>query len=57
MQTNQDDKILISKVLDKIEMSKIKNKIANTEFLNEYQISVIKKELNKIKAKNYCFTG
>ena len=57
MQTNQEDKILISKALDKIEMSKIKNKIANTEFLNEYQISVIKKELNKIKAKNYCFAG
>lgn len=57
MQNNQEDKIIISKVLDKLKTSKIRNKITNTEFLNEYQISIIKRELDRINTSNYCFTG
>lgn len=57
MQNNQEDKIIISKVLDKLETSKIRNRITSTEFLNEYQISIIKRELDRINASNYCFTG
>ena len=55
MQTNQNDKILIPKIMDKIMFSK--KKITNTEFLNEYQISVIDKELRRNKEKNYFFEG
>lgn len=53
MQNN--DKLLISKILDKIRFSK--NRIINSEFLNEYQISLIEKELRKIGATNYFFEG
>ena len=53
MQNN--DKLLISKILDKIKFSK--NRITNTEFLNEYQISMVEKELRKIGATKYFFEG
>jgi len=53
----QNEKILISKIFDKIKFSKTRNKITNSEFLNEFQINVIKNELSKIKEKNYIFTG
>lgn len=53
----QTDKLLISKIIDKIKFSKIKNKITNSEFLNDFQINMIKKELAKNKEKNYFFTG
>lgn len=57
MKVNQDDKILISKIIDKINFSKTKNKITNSQFLNEYQIAMIEKELKKIKETNYFFEG
>lgn len=53
MQSN--DKILLSKITDKIKFSK--NRITNSEFLNEYQITIIEKELRKIGIKNYFFEG
>lgn len=53
MQNN--DKLLISKILDKIKFSK--NRITNSEFLNEYQITIIEKELRKMCVKNYFFEG
>jgi len=55
MQTNQNNQILIPKIKDKIRFSK--NKIINTEFLNEYQISIIDKELKRNKETNYFFEG
>lgn len=53
MQSN--DKLLISKIIDKIKFSK--NKITNSEFLNEYQISIVEKELKRIGDTNYFFEG
>lgn len=55
MQKNQDDKILIPKVMDKIFFSK--KKITNTSFFNEHEISVIEKELRSNREKNYFFEG
>lgn len=55
MQINQNEKILIPKIMDKIRFSK--SRITNTEFLNEYQISIIDKELRKKKEENYFFEG
>lgn len=49
------DKLLISKITDKIKFSK--NRITNSEFLNEYQISMVEKELRRMGAKNYFFEG
>lgn len=53
MQNN--DKLLLSKITDKIKFSK--NKITNSEFLNEYQISMIEKELRRMGNTNYFFEG
>lgn len=52
-----EDKLIIAKLMDKIEISKTRNKIINTEFLTIYQKEIIKKQLNKIKFKNYIFFG
>ena len=54
MESNQ---LLIAKIEDKIKKSKIQNKIANTEFLNESQIAFSKKELIKQKETRYFFFG
>lgn len=53
MQNN--DKLLMPKIIDKIKFSK--NRVTNSEFLNEYQISMIDKELKRIGQKNYFFEG
>ncbi len=53
----EQDKLLIAKVLDKIEYSNIKNKIVNTDFLDMYQKNLIQKLLDIIKVNNYVFFG
>jgi len=55
MQNNEDDKLLIAKVLDKIKISNTQNKITNSYFLNEFQINMLEKQLQK--EKQYFFTG
>ena len=52
-----EDKMLLAKIMDKVKISKTKNKILNTEFLTTYQREIVEKELNKIKVKNYMFFG
>ncbi len=52
-----DNKLLIAKTEDKINICKTKKKITVTEFLNEYQIAILEKELKKNKEKNYIFYG
>ena len=54
---NQEDKLLLSKVLDKIEFCKTKNKIENTDFLNLAEQDLVDKFLKRIKIKNYYFFG
>ena len=54
---NQDDKILLSFVLDKIAFAETRNKIENTNFLSIYEISLVETFLKKIKYNNYCFWG
>lgn len=54
---NKEEKILLAKLNDKIRLCKTKNKLVNTEFLNMYQENIIRKELERIKAKNYILTG
>lgn len=54
---NQEEKLLLAKVLDKLEFSKSKNKIENTDFLNLYEQDLIDKFLKKIKYTNYYFFG
>ena len=54
---NQEDRILLSYILDKISFTETRNKIENTNFLNLYQISLVEKFLKKIKYDNFCFWG
>lgn len=54
---NQEDKLLLAKVLDKIEFCKTKNKIEYTDFLNLAEQDLAYKFLKKIKFANYYFFG
>lgn len=52
-----EDKLLISKMLDKIELSKSKNKIEYTDFLDMYQKHLLEKILKQEKVENYIISG
>ena len=54
---NQEDKILLAVVLDKIEFCKSKNKIESTDFLNLAEQDLVDKFLKKINFQNYYFFG
>lgn len=54
---NEEDKLLLSKILDKINFTKEKNKISNTDFLNLYEQKITEEFLKKIKEENYIFYG
>ena len=53
----QDDKMCLSKVLDKIEASKARDRIEYTDFLDLAQIELVQKFINKIKIENYLSYG
>ncbi len=55
--TKEEDRLLIAKVLDKMEAAKSKNKITNTNFLDMYQKNLVKNLLNSIKYENYMLFG
>lgn len=54
---NQEDRILLSYVLDKINFVETRNKIESTNFLSLYQTSLVESFLKKIKYHNFCFWG
>ena len=54
---NQDDKMLLGNVLDKIRFVETRNKIENTNFLNMQEIDLIEVFLKKIKFSNYIMWG
>lgn len=53
----QEDKICLSQVLDKIEISKTRERIEYTDFLDMYQISLVENFLRKINFENYQLFG
>ena len=53
----QDDKVCLSKVLDKIEFLNTHQKIEYTDFLDMYQISLVENFLKKIRFENYQLFG
>ena len=55
--TEQEDKLLASKLLDRINERDLRNKIATTEFLNIHEKSICEEILKKEKISNYIFTG
>lgn len=56
--SNPDDKILVSKILDKIKFCETRNKITNSNFLDARQQNLITKMLANIDFHNYiCYGG
>lgn len=54
---NSEDKILISKILDKIKFCETRNQITYTNFLDLRQQTIAKKLLSSMKTTNYIFYG
>lgn len=57
MENNSEEKLIIARLNDKVKFCKTRNRVVNTEFLNMYQENIMRKELERIKFKNYIFTG
>ena len=53
----QDDKMLLAQILDKIEFSRQRDKLEYTDFLDMYQISLVKSFMKKIEFENYVLFG
>lgn len=51
-----EDKLLVSKIIDKVEMCKKRNIVTNTDFLSMYEIKIAENILNSMKC-NYVFFG
>ncbi|MBO5348409.1 MAG: hypothetical protein J6A89_01115 [Clostridia bacterium] len=54
---NPEEKLLISKFFDKIEIASKTNKIQTTDFLNESEQAILQKVINIIKFENYEYFG
>lgn len=54
---NQEERLLVAKVLDKLEFIKTKNKIESTDFLNLYEQELVQKLLQRLHFENYYFFG
>lgn len=52
-----EDKMCLAQVLDKIELSKTKNEIQHTDFLDMYQVSFVENFFRKINYENYQLFG
>lgn len=57
IEEDDNNKLLYSRLDDKIKLSKTKSKILYTDFLNNAQINKVNKYLAKIKFKDYIFFG
>ncbi len=52
-----EDRILLSHILDKIEISNKKGQVQYTDFLDMYQVALTKRFLNKNQFQNYILYG
>lgn len=55
--SKDEDKILVAKILDKIQFTSHKNQIQVTDFLDGYQQKIVQKVLGQEKYKNAIFYG
>ena len=53
----EEERMLVAKLLDKIELCEKRNKMEYTDFLDEYKESMLKKVLNLVKTDYICFGG
>ena len=56
-QYKDEDKLLVAKLLDKLEYSSKNNKISNTNFVNEREKRIIINVLNRVGNSNYVIYG
>jgi RNA-binding protein YlmH len=54
---NEEDRLIVAKMLDKIEQSNKRNKIENTDFVDERQIHILENILIRINIENYVIYG
>lgn len=54
---SEDDRLLVSKLLDKIEFVETKNSVQTTDFLDIHQKAILEKILKNIKYTNYEIYG
>ena len=55
--TKPEERLLASKIIDKIEECKNKNRITNTDFLDMYERSIAEKIVSELKANTVFFGG
>ncbi|MGN1327958.1 MAG: YlmH/Sll1252 family protein [Clostridia bacterium] len=53
--SNEEDRLLAAKILDKIKLAKTRNQIVNTDFLDMYQKRISQEVLNIEKEKDYTY--
>lgn len=53
----EEEKLLIAKLIDKINTRNTQNKIEHTDFLDMYQKKICQDVLNTLKERNYTFYG
>lgn len=54
---NEEDRLIVSKIIDKITMSKVNNRIINTDFLDMHQKNISDYVLMSCKVENYKYFG
>lgn len=54
---DQEDKLMVSKLLDKIVERDTRNNIVSTDFLNMHEKSIIREVIKSESIQNYIFTG
>lgn len=54
---NQEERLLVAKIMDKLEFTRTKNKIQHTDFLNLNEQETAMKLLKRLDYKNYYFFG
>ena len=54
---NEKDRLLISKLIDKIRFCETKNKIQTTDFLDEMEQKLLESFLKSQKISNYFYKG
>ncbi len=52
---NEEERLFVSKILDKINQTKTRNQITNTDFLSMYEQKLSRKILESQKEENYIF--
>ena len=53
--SNEEDRLFVAKIIDKINFAKTRNQIVATDFLDMYQKKIAQEVINIVKEQNYKF--